>query len=70
MASNNSHLGIIGEGEHEYGPFVASKNRSTFHRPDCDWARYIYQNPSNVIEFSSHAEAVEAGMKPCKTCRA
>jgi hypothetical protein len=62
-------LGTIGDGESEFGPFVASKMRLTFHRPDCKWAAYIL-NSRNLIEFSSHAEAVEAGMKPCKTCRA
>lgn len=60
-------LGTIGDGESEFGPFVASMRRSTFHRPDCPWAAYIL-NSRNLIEFSSHAEAVEAEMKPCKTC--
>jgi hypothetical protein len=62
-------LGTIGDGESEFGPFVASKMRLTFHRPDCKWAAYVL-NSRNLVEFSSHAEAVEAGMKPCKTCRA
>jgi hypothetical protein len=63
-----SKLGTIGEGEGEYGPFVASMTRQTFHRPGCKWAEYL--NPKRTMEFSSHAEAVEAGKKPCKTCRA
>ena len=54
--------------ENEYGPFVASKLRPHFHRPDCEWATCI--SARNLIEFSSHAEAVDAGKKPCKTCRA
>ena len=49
--------------------FVASANRSTFHRPDCEWAAFILMS-YNLLEFSSHQEAVEAGYKPCKTCRA
>ena len=48
--------------------YLASRTRSTFHRPSCEWARYI---PTyKLIEFASHREAVEAGYKPCKTCRA
>lgn len=61
-------LGTVGDGEGEFGPFVASKIRPHFHRPGCKWASYI--NLSNMLEFSSHAEAVEAGKKPSKTCRA
>lgn len=60
-------LGTVGDGESEFGPFVASKTRSHFHRPDCKWAAYIL-NSRNLVEFSSHAEAVEAGKRPCKTC--
>lgn len=59
------------EDEIEYlrGGFVASKNRHTFHRKECKWAEYILFSP-NLIEFSSHQEAIDAGYKPCKTCRA
>jgi len=35
---------------------------------DCSQAAYL--NPTNMLEFSSHAEAVDVGKKPCKTCRA
>lgn len=48
--------------------YVASKNRNKFHRPNCKWAEYI--GPRTLIEFGSHREAVEAGYKPCGTCRA
>lgn len=61
-------LGPTGGAEDQYGPFVASKLRQHFHRPDCEWASYI--NGKNRLEFASHSEAVEAGKKPCKTCRA
>ena len=55
-------------GESEFGPFVASRGRSIFHRPDCKWAVFI---PLwKRIEFGTHREAVEADKKPCKTCRA
>ena len=61
-------LGTTGGGESEYGPFVASTGRQTFHRPDCVWASYL--KPPRMLEFSSHEEAVNSGRKPCKTCRA
>jgi methylphosphotriester-DNA--protein-cysteine methyltransferase len=58
------------EGELNYlnSQFVGSKRRKTFHRPNCKWAACI--SPKQLIEFSSHQEAVEASYKPCKTCRA
>lgn len=46
--------------------FVASSYRKHFHRTDCPWVQYI----SSPQEFSSHQEALDAGLKPCKTCRA
>ena len=49
--------------------YIASSKRRHFHRPSCEYAMYIVNSP-NLIEFSSHAEAVAAGYKPCKTCRA
>ncbi len=52
--------------EDQHGPFAASELRQHFHRPDCKWASYI----KNRLEYRSHAEAVEAGKKPCKPCRA
>lgn len=54
---------------HKEEHFVASSNRGTFHRLECQWAEYILSS-DNLIEFHSHEEAVEAGYKPCKTCRA
>lgn len=55
-------------GSDEEQAYLASKKRLIFHRPTCEWATYI--PPYRLIEFSSHREAVEAGYKPCKTCRA
>ena len=49
------------------GTFLASAYATHFHRENCKWAAEI--SPQNLIEFSSHEEAVEAGYKPCKTCR-
>ena len=57
----NSH------GEHGLNYYVASSRRSTFHRPSCVWASYIRNSP-NLLEFSSHDEAVDAGYRPCRTC--
>lgn len=47
---------------------VASIQGDHFHREDCRWAEYIYDS-DNLIRFYSHEQAVEAGYKPCKTCR-
>ena len=56
------------QGSDEERVYLASNGRHHFHRPHCEWAAYIPKH--KLIEFSSHAEAVEAGFKPCKTCRA
>lgn len=57
-----------GELEHlGYEPFIASCEKRTFHKPTCNWAQYIL-NSDNLIEFSSHREAEDAGYRPCKTC--
>jgi hypothetical protein len=48
------------------GPFVASKCRKRFHRPTCKWMDYVPEG--RLLEFSSHEEAVAAGLKPCGTC--
>ena len=62
----------IDEEEYITGKFVGSKREKKklkhFHRPSCKWAAYL--TTANMIEFDSHQEAVDAGYKPCKTCRA
>jgi hypothetical protein len=65
-----SQVATLG-GELDYigSRFVASSQRQTFHRPECQWAFYIMSS-QYLIEFDSHREAVQAGYKPCKTCRA
>ncbi len=55
-------------GESEFGPFISSKWKVHFHRPDCKWIERV--PPERRVEFGTHREAVEAGKKPCKTCRA
>jgi hypothetical protein len=56
-------------GSDEEATYIASAVRDRFHRPRCLYAGYIIPSP-NLIEFGSHAEAVQAGFKPCQTCRA
>jgi len=53
--------------EHEPSYYVASSRRPHFHLPSCKWADFFLNSP-NLREFSSHEEAVDAGLKPCKTC--
>ena len=48
-------------------PFVSSKNSQVFHRPDCRWAQNIATG--NRIGYKSREGAVQAGMRPCKTCK-
>jgi hypothetical protein len=65
LRSENDRL--IGELHYwNAGPFVASKYRKKFHRPDCKWMSYVPDD--NLLEYSSHDEAVAAGLKPCGTC--
>ena len=51
----------------EGSPFVASKSSSVFHRADCRWARNI--TAANRVTYATRAEAVQAGKRPCKTCK-
>jgi hypothetical protein len=67
-AQNFPRLGTIGDGESDFGPFVASRKGLKFHRPDCEWAACI--SPWNMETYSSHTEAVQSGKKPCGTCKA
>jgi hypothetical protein len=46
--------------------FVASKNSSVFHKPDCRWAQNISQD--NLVTYNSREEAIQAGKRPCKLC--
>ena len=57
---------VGGDEEHVY---YASKNRNKFHRPSCKFANCLLGS-RNLIEFSSHREAREAGYKPCGQCKA
>ena len=48
-------------------PFVASKSGSVFHRPECRWAQNI--SGDNRLSYKTREEAVQAGKRPCKTCK-
>jgi hypothetical protein len=45
---------------------VASKGGSVFHRPTCRLARRIAAG--NLIRYRSRQEALQAGLRPCKSC--
>ncbi len=48
-------------------PFLSSKSSQVFHRPDCRWAQNIASD--NRVGYKSREEAVQAGKRPCKTCK-
>ncbi len=48
-------------------PFVSSKSSQVFHRADCRWAQNIASD--NRVGYKSREEAVQAGKRPCKTCK-
>lgn len=48
------------------GNFVASRNGSSYHLPDCPGAKQIKEE--NKILFQSEAEAKTAGYKPAGNC--
>ena len=47
--------------------YVASKNRPTFHKPDCRWTKKI--SPENLVGYKTREDAINAGKKPCKQCK-
>jgi methylphosphotriester-DNA--protein-cysteine methyltransferase len=61
-------LTVATDSENYFGPFIASKTRPLFHRPNCKWMRRV--SKGGRIRFASHALAVAAGRKPCKACKA
>jgi hypothetical protein len=48
-------------------PFIASKSSSVFHRPDCRWAQNIAG--ANLVGYQNREEALQAGKRPCKSCK-
>jgi hypothetical protein len=47
--------------------FVSSTSSQVFHRPDCRWAQNIASG--NLVGYKNRDEAVQAGRRPCKTCK-
>ncbi len=47
--------------------FVSSTSSQVFHRPDCRWAQNIAGG--KLVGYKSRPEAVQAGKRPCKTCK-
>lgn len=48
-------------------PFIASKSSGVFHRPDCRWAQNI--SGDNRLGYMTREEAIQAGKRPCKSCK-
>ena len=48
-------------------PFLSSKSSPIFHRPDCRWAQDIARD--SRVGYKSRQEAVQAGKRPCRTCK-
>jgi hypothetical protein len=46
---------------------VSSKSSQVFHRPDCRWAQNVASG--NLVGYKNREEAVQAGKRPCKTCK-
>ncbi|MCH8807038.1 MAG: hypothetical protein IH986_13235 [Planctomycetes bacterium] len=47
--------------------FVGSRRSSIYHRATCSHAKRI--KPSNLVAFGARKVAVDAGRRPCKTCK-
>ncbi len=47
--------------------YVASKNSKVFHIPTCSSAARIA--PKNLVGYSTRADAIRAGKRPCKICK-
>lgn len=63
ITSNNNVQELGGGAE---GQFVASKNSSKYHLPDCVGAKRIAEH--NKIWFSSKEEAESLGYQPASNC--
>lgn len=48
-------------------PFIASRSSGVFHRPDCRWAQNI--TGDNRLGYKTREEAIQAGKRPCKSCK-
>ena len=52
--------------ESQFGPFISSETARSFHREGCKWLKNILKR--NRITYRSHADAIGAGKKTCKSC--
>ncbi len=51
--------------EYDEGTYIGNKNSKKLHRPDC----YTLPAEKNRIEFTSRADAINAGYSPCGNCQ-
>lgn len=47
--------------------YIGSKNSDKYHKKNCRWVEKIEEE--NAVYFNSKEEAVQAGYKPCGTCK-
>jgi len=47
--------------------YVASKNSTVFHKPQCRSAKRI--NQENLVGYNNRQSAIKSGRRPCKTCK-
>lgn len=52
------------EAEYDEGIYIGNKNSKKFHLPDCR----TLPAEKNRVEFTSRADAVNAGYSPCENC--
>ena len=51
--------------EYEEGTYIGNKNSKKLHRPDCR----TLPAEKNSVEFTSRADAINAGYSPCGNCQ-
>ena len=61
-----SGLSSFGVRPSSFGNYVASKNGSSYHLPDCPGAKQI--KDENKVWFQTKEDAVKAGYKPAGNC--
>ena len=50
--------------EYDEGIYIGNKNSKKFHKPDCR----TLPAEKNRVEFTSRADAINAGYSPCGNC--
>ena len=64
---DNSFAGVTEETKLDLVASVTS-NRKTFHLRGCKFTKGFMATEGGYSEFGTHAEAVSAGLVPCKIC--